>query len=235
MHAIILAGGKGTRLKEIIKDVPKPMAPIANRPFLEYLILHLGQWNIKNIVLSVGYKKEIIKSYFNNGEKLGVEILYTEEEKPLGTGGAIKKAASLVDEENFIVMNGDSFFDINFDQLITFHKSRLSTVSLGLVYVSDTSRYGKVEINDKNEVIRFTEKAVCSNGLINGGVYVFNRKIIDKIPDGKVSLEKEILPKLINQGLYGIETKGFFIDIGVPKDYLDLCKNSQKLINALGN
>lgn len=234
MHAIILAGGKGTRLKEIIKDVPKPMAPIANRPFLEYLILHLGKWNIKNIVLSVGYKKEIIKSYFNTGEKLGVEILYTEEEKPLGTGGAIKKAASLVDEENFIVMNGDSFFDINFDQLITFHKSRLSTVSLGLVYVSDTSRYGRVEISKKGVVTRFAEKGVIRNGFINGGVYVLNRKVVKNIPDGEVSFESKVLPTLIGQGLNGMAVQGFFIDIGVPNDYLYLCKYPLKLFNALG-
>lgn len=235
MKVVILAGGEGTRLREIIKDIPKPMAPIANKPFLEYLILQAVKWHISDIVLSVGYKKEVIKTYFTAGDTWGVKILYSEEVEPLGTGGAIREAAKLIDDEDFIVMNGDSFLVIDFNQLITFHKSRQSMTTMGLMYVDSTNRYGRVEINDKNEVIRFTEKAVCSNGLINGGVYIFNRKIIDRIPDGKVSLESEVLPKLINQGLYGLETKGFFIDIGVPKDYLDLCKNSQKLINALGN
>lgn len=233
MKVVILAGGEGTRLREIIKDIPKPMAPIANKPFLEYLILQAVKWHISDIVLSVGYKKETIKTYFTTGDTWGVKILYSEEVEPLGTGGAIKKAAKLIDDEDFIVMNGDSFLDVDFNQLITFHKSRLSTVSLGLVYVSDTNRYGRVEIDDKGNVIRFSEKGIDVSGLVNGGVYVFNRKIIDKIPDGKVSLEKEILPKLINQGLYGIETKGFFIDIGVPKDYLNLYKDPQILFNAI--
>ena len=235
MKVIILAGGEGTRLREIIKDIPKPMAPIANNPFLEYLILQAVKWNINEIVLSVGYKKEIIKSYFITGDTWGVKILYSEEVEPLGTGGAIKKAAKLIDDEDFVVMNGDSFLDVDFNQLITFHKSKQSTTTMGLMYVDSTNRYGRVAIDDKGNVIGFLEKGIDVSGLVNGGIYVFNRKIIDKIPDGKVSLEKEILPKLINQGLYGIETKGFFIDIGVPKDYLDLCKNSQKLINALGN
>lgn len=235
MKAIILAGGEGTRLREIIKDVPKPMASVGDKPFLEYLVLQISKWNIRDIVLSVGYKKEIIKTYFTTGDTWGVKILYSEEVEPLGTGGAIKKAAKLIDDEDFIVMNGDSFLDVDFNQLITFHKSRQSMTTMGLMYVDSTNRYGRVEIDDKGNVIRFSEKGIDVSGLVNGGVYVFNRKIIDKIPDGKVLLEKEILPKLINQGLYGIETKGFFIDIGVPKDYLDLCKNSQKLINALGN
>ena len=233
MKVIVLAGGEGARLREIIKDIPKPMAPIANKPFLEYLILQAVKWHISDIVLSVGYKKEIIKTYFTTGDTWGVKILYSEEVEPLGTGGAIKKAAKLIDDEDFIVMNGDSFLGIDFNQLITFHKSRQSRATMGLMYVDSTNRYGRVEIDDKGNVIRFSEKGIDVSGLVNGGVYVFNRKIIDKIPDGKVSLEKEILPKLINQGLYGIETKGFFIDIGVPKDYLNLYKDPQILLNAI--
>ena len=233
MKAIILAGGEGIRLRGIINDVPKPMASIANKPFLEYLILQVSKWNIKDIVLSVGYKKETIKSYFTTGDKWGVKILYSEEDEPLGTGGAIREAAKLIDDEDFIVMNGDSFLDIDFNQLITFHKSKRAITTIGLVHVDNTSRYGKVKINDKGEVIRFVEKSVCNNGFVNGGVYIFNSEVINGIPPGKVSLESEVFLNLIKKGLYGMIVSGFFVDMGVPKDYLCLCKNPRRLFDVL--
>lgn len=233
MKAIILAGGQGIRLREIINDVPKPMALIANKPFLEYLILQLIKWNINDIVLSVGYKKEIIKSYFTNGDKWGVRILYSEESEPLGTGGAIREAAKLIDDEYFIVMNGDSFLDMDFNQLITFHKSKQSITTIGLVHVDNTSRYGLVETNENGEIIRFNEKGYDGFGLINGGVYIFNNEIINNISSRKSSLESEVLPILIRRGLHGMIVRSFFVDIGVPKDYLCLCKNPGRLFDVL--
>src|SRR3989304_3798957 len=113
MKAVILAGGEGTRLREIIKDVPKPMAPVGGRPFLEYLILQLARWDFRKIILSIGYRGSIIKSYFGNGEQCGVNIKYSEEYEPLGFGGALRKAAQMIEDEQFIAMNGDSFFDID--------------------------------------------------------------------------------------------------------------------------
>lgn len=234
MRSIILAGGEGIRLRDIVKDVPKPMANIAGRPFLEYLILQLIKWDIKDVILSVGYRKEVIKSYFGDGRRWNVRIIYSREEQPLGTGGALKKTIGLTDDEEFLVMNGDSFLDLDLNQIIGFHKEKKAIATMGLAYVEDVSRYGKVEIKSENEVIRFVEKSSSGNGFINGGVYVFSRKIINYIPSGKVSLECEVLPGLIKQGLYGIVVKGFFIDIGVPQDFLALCENPKKLLNAIG-
>lgn len=234
MKAIILAGGAGLRLKEIIKDVPKPMAPVGSRPFLEYLVLQLVKWGIKEIIFSVGYNKNVIKSYFCNGEKFNARITYSEEDKPLGTGGAIKNAFGLIDDKEFIVMNGDSFLDLNFNDFISFHKKQNAIATIGLTCVNDISRYGMVEIDGKGEITRFTEKNTGKHGFVNGGVYIFKREIVENIPAGTVSLENTVLPALINHGLYGLVAKGFFVDIGVPNDYLFLCKNHDKLQSAVG-
>jgi NDP-sugar pyrophosphorylase family protein len=229
MKAVVLAGGQGTRLKGIIKDIPKPMAPIGNKPFLEYIIRQLRKAAISEIVISTGYRADVIKSYFGNGEKLNVLISYSEEIEPLGTGGAIKKALKTIDDENVIVMNGDSFLEINFHKLMAFHNDHNASVTIGLMFMEDTGRYGAAQVNDKGEIISFTEKGTRRKGFINGGIYVTNRKIVDCIPDGPVSLEKDIFPLLLKRGLYGISVSGLFIDIGVPEDYLRLRDNPGNL------
>lgn len=233
MKIVILAGGAGTRLKEIIKDIPKPMALVGGRPFLEYLILQLSKYRLNDIIISVGYKKNIIKAYFGNGQKWGVNIAYSEEDKPLGTGGAIKKALRLIDDKQFIVMNGDSFLGINFDKFIKFHKKRCASASMGLVHIEQANRFGKVKMNDKNEITEFVEKGSDNQGLMNGGIYIFNCDILMNMPDGKVSLEYDFIPTLTNKGLYGMKVKGFFVDIGIPQDYLNLCNNVGRLIRAI--
>jgi D-glycero-alpha-D-manno-heptose 1-phosphate guanylyltransferase len=233
MKAIILAGGKGTRLRRVIRDNPKPMAPIAGRPFLEYLILQLLKWKIDEIVLSVGYKREIIKSYFGKGERWKAKIVYSEEQEPLGTGGAIKETAALLDDEHFIVMNGDSFFDVDFERLLSFHKDKHAIATMGLVHVDDTSRYGRVEMDAAGSVINFIEKISGAEGLINSGIYIVSREVIKCIPPGECSFESDILPGFVKNGLYGLTGKGFFIDIGVPRDYLFLSNNPRKLYEAV--
>lgn len=225
MKVVILSGGFGTRLKEIIKDVPKPLSQVGGRPFLEYLILQLVKWDIKEIILSVGYKREMIKSYFGIGDQWDVQITYSEEDIPLGTGGALKKAAQLIDDEQFVVMNGDSFLDIDFTKFINFHKSKQAMATLALAYVEDVSRYGKVEIGGNRDVQRFIEKGASGKGFINGGIYIFNRNVIDIIPNGNVSIEKDILPLFIGQGLYAMPMNGFFVDIGIPESYLKICRD----------
>lgn len=230
MKAIILAGGEGTRLREIIKEIPKPMAPIAGKPFLEYLVLELAKWNINEIVLAIGYKGGVIKSYFGNGKKWNTDILYSEEKKMLGTGGALREASRLINDEQFVVMNGDSILEVDFNDLSDFHKKNDAIVTVGLVNVDDAARYGRVGINKKGEVEGFIEKGTEGYGLINGGVYIFNHEIIKAISSGTVSLEREVLPSLIKKGLYGMVIKGFFVDIGMPVDYINLFKNPEKLI-----
>ena len=155
---------------------------------------------------------------------------------PLGTGGAMKKAGEMIDEEDFIVMNGDSFLGINFNDLIDFHRYKSAEVTMGLIRVSDTSRYGMVEIGSDKEIEGFVEKGTSqekSGGFINGGVYIVNRKLISKIPTGKVSLERDILPVLIRKGLYGMVTDGYFVDIGVPVDYMGLCRGHEKMFQGV--
>jgi len=225
MKAIILAGGEGKRLRSVINDVPKPMAPINGKPFLEYLILQLRKQNIKDIIFSIGYKGSIIKSYFQDGDNWDINIEYSEEDKPLGTGGALRKAGELIDDEQFIVMNGDSFFDIELKQLISFHEDKQAVATIGLAFVETIERYGHVEIRNDGEVTKFVEKGnSVSAGYINGGIYLLTSKLINKIPLGQVSLETEVLPNLIGRGLFGMKFKSFFIDIGNPEEYQRICK-----------
>jgi len=225
MRAIILAGGEGKRLRPVINDVPKPMAPINEKPFLEYLILQLRKQNLKDIIISTGYKGSIIKNYFQDGGNWDINIEYSEEDKPLGTGGALRKAGELIDDEQFIVMNGDSFFDIEFKQLISFHEDKQAVATIGLAYVETIERYGHVEIGNDGEITKFVEKGnSVSAGHVNGGIYILNSELINKIPLGQVSLETEVFPNLINRGLFGMKFKSFFIDIGKPEEYQRICK-----------
>jgi len=236
IQTLILAGGLGTRLSKILSDRPKPMAPVAGRPFLEYLILQLRGHGFTDIVLCIGYLGDQVRAYFDDGSDWGVYILYSHEPEPLGTGGAIKIAAELVEEENFLVMNGDSFLDIDLHELVNYHLKKRALATMALVEVEDPARYGAVEIDENGELENFAEKGESSKSkLINGGIYVFNRKIFDYIPRGKVSLEKEVFPKLIGKGFYGRPVKGFFIDIGVPEDYEWLQENPQALLRVLEN
>jgi len=225
MKAIILAGGEGKRLRSVINDVPKPMAPINEKPFLEYLILQLRKQNLKDIIISTGYKGSIIKNYFQDGGNWDINIEYSEEDKPLGTGGALRKAGELIDDEQFIAMNGDSFFDIEFKQLISFHEEKQAVVTISLAYAETIERYGQVEIGNDGEITKFIEKGnSVSSGYINGGIYILTRELINKIPFGQVSLETEVLPNLINRGLFGMKSKSFFVDIGKPEEYQRICK-----------
>ncbi len=222
MKAIILAGGLGSRLQDIVKDLPKPMAPVGGKPFLEYLLLQLKRSGITDVILSVGYKKDVIKSYFTDGSSFGMRIDYSEENEPLGTGGALKQAIFKNNDSRFIVMNGDSFFNLSLVDLIRYHTSKPAMITMGLAIVKDRSRYGGVELNDDDGSIRsFQKDGSATAGLINSGVYVINRDIVQFVPDGPVSFEESVLPILKNSHLlYGKTFDDFFLDIGISKDYL---------------
>lgn len=220
----------GTRLRGVVEDVPKPMAPVGGKPFLEYLILQLKRWESIDIILSVGYKKEIIQAYFGNGSQFGIPISYSEESQPLGTGGALKKAISLHNDPYFIVMNGDSYFNINFSELITYHESKPGITTMSLAYIKDKGRYGSVEINGDGSVMSFQKEGPDAAGLINGGIYLMNRDIANYIPEGPISLEGHVL-SLIKQDtlLYGKVFDAFFLDMGIPEDYFWIDKHPEKL------
>ncbi len=235
MQALILAGGAGTRLRPVLSELNKPMAPVAGKPFLEYLLLQLKKYEIHGVVLCVGYKADLIQSYFDRGDRWGIQISYSYEREFLGTGGALKLAENLVHEEDFFVMNGDSLFDIDLHGLMRYHREMKARATVALAHVEDTQRYGLVGVNESGRIVSFIEKREGSReGLINGGVYVFAREVLDLIPAGRpASLEKDIFPMLIERDIYGLPMKGYFVDIGVPADYLRLQSSPAHLLTAV--
>lgn len=219
MKAAILAGGLGTRLRGIVYDRPKPMAPIAGMPFLEHLMRLLMEQGITEIVLCISHMANQIKSYFGNGSRWGFDITYSEEEIPLGTAGAIKKAERYIDN-TFIVLNGDSYSNLDLHQFINFHRSKKSNFTLALTKVTDSSHYGNVILKE-DKIIDFLEKASSGEGYVSSGFYILEPKIFDYIEkDKNISLERDILPNLAKEDLlWGYAYDGYFIDIGRPETY----------------
>lgn len=236
-QVLILAGGLGTRLRSVVRDVPKPMADIQGKPFLEYLLRLLIQNGYQNFLFLVGYKGDMIKNYFGDGSKFGVNIEYSNEETPLGTGGALFNAWDKLSDDFFMV-NGDTFFDIQYEILEDFVISKNPEFLIALRYSDDLSRYGIIEIDDDYKVILFSEKGQVQenriDGYINGGVYFVNKKALEpfheKYIGSVVSLENDILPSLVKLcKVYGLPVGGKFIDIGIPEDYF----SSQSIIPGI--
>lgn len=220
-EAVILAGGLGTRLQEAVPDVPKAMAPVNGRPFLEYLLDYMEQYIIEHVVLSVGYKHEMIMNHFGNQYK-SIKIDYAIEEEPLGTGGAIKKAFELIEEDKAFVFNGDTMFRISLVKHYDFHMQHLADFSMVLREVDNIERYGAVERDEDKRITGFFEKGEKQGqGLINGGVYLINKRFFNKhhFPE-KFSIEKDCFEKMVDTTpFYGVLCKQYFLDIGIPEDY----------------
>ena len=218
--AVILAGGFGTRLSHVVSDVPKPMAPVYGRPFLCYLLDRLADAGIQRVVLATGYMHEVIETYFGTGYQ-GLEIIYSNEDQPLFTGGAIRQAAEKIQSEDFVVLNGDTLFDIDFQQLYDFHTSHDAHLSIALRRVEDTGRYGAVTC-ENDRIVAFHEKTESQGaGDINGGIYAINRAwLLNQDLPTKFSFEKELMQPLAGDPhFYGLSFNDYFIDIGVPDDY----------------
>lgn len=221
MQAILLAGGLGTRLRKVVSDRPKPMALVEGKPFLQHLIEVLKKNQITDIIFAVGYKGSMIEEYFGDGSQFGFQASYAYEEEQLGTAGAIKNCTSLLKEDSFYVLNADTFYDLDYSRLAKLSENNDAVMSLVLRTVPDCSRYGTVKING-NKVEAFNEKSTeAKEGLINGGVYLMRKSLLDEIPQGKVSLENEMIPKWLEKGytISAIVNDGYFIDIGIPEDY----------------
>jgi D-glycero-alpha-D-manno-heptose 1-phosphate guanylyltransferase len=219
MEAIVLAGGMGTRLRYAVSDVPKPMAPVNGKPFLFHVLNWLKDFPVEKIVMSVGYKSESIVEFFGKSF-CGINIEYVAEEAPLGTGGAIKLAMQNCSGGNILVINGDTYFPIDINNFHRFHREIDSRFSVALKPMKDFSRYGSVECTG-NKILKFNEKKLCSEGLINGGVYLVNRDYFNSLNLPEVfSVEKEVLEKYAGSGIIRcmISDKPF-IDIGIPEDY----------------
>ena len=221
--AIILAGGMGTRLKTIISDLPKPMAPIMNVPFLTYQLNYLKHFGIKKVIFSVGYLSEKIIAHYNQSFE-NISIEYSIEKNPLGTGGGIRMAMSNLNEDLVLILNGDSFFDLNLEQFYNLHLEQKAEFSLALRYVNNSERYGNIEFNSSNQITSFIEKnQLNQSGYINAGVYILSKKLYlqNTKPDINFSIEKDFFEKQLNQLIIkGFEFKDYFIDIGIPEDYL---------------
>lgn len=219
-EAVILAGGFGTRLSHVVSNVPKPMAPVYGKPFLSYVMDRLVEAGLERIVLATGYKHEVIEAWFG-AQYRGADIIYSHEDTPLFTGGAILQAARLLESDDFIVLNGDTLFDIDFAQLYAFHTSHKAHLSIALRHVEDTSRYGSVICKDYR-IMAFSEKAESHGaGDINGGIYAVSRPwLLTQDLPVKFSFEKELMQPLAGQeGFYGLSFSTYFIDIGIPEDY----------------
>jgi len=234
MDIIVLAGGFGTRLKNLVSEVPKPMAPINNKPFLEYLLEYLLKFDPGNIILSVGYKHELISSYFGNSYK-NKNIIYSVENFPLGTGGAIKKAINKCKDSNIIVINGDSLFDINLGIIYNNHIKSNADLTMATKTINNTGRYGTVITNQENRIVGFSEKTLSSKGNINCGVYVFKRSIFDSInTNNNFSFEHDLLAKYYSKFVFKTaKYDGYFIDIGVPEDYITAQKVVPQIFGRL--
>ncbi|EAI6441429.1 D-glycero-D-manno-heptose 1-phosphate guanosyltransferase, partial [Campylobacter coli] len=214
MQAIVLAGGLGTRLRSVVQDLPKPMAPINGEPFLAFVLEHLKKQGITEVILSVSYKYELIQEYFKD-EFHGMRIRYNIEKELLGTGGAIKDALKLIKNEVY-VLNGDTFFDIDLKKLVL---SNSNKICIALKQIQNFDRYGTVNIDKQGLVTSFEEKVFKKQGLINGGIYLLKKDIFDKFDLEKKFSFEEFLQE--NYKSLKIQTQIFddyFIDIGIPKD-----------------
>ncbi len=220
MDAVILAGGLGTRLRPVVGDRPKALAPIGGVPFIEYQLRQLKRHGVYHVVLCLGYGGEQIEEHVGRGGRFGLRIRCSYEPEPLGTAGALHQAASLITTVNFLVLNGDVLFDIDLQALTVEHLRRKARATIALARVEDTQRYGSVQVDAQDAIVQFLEKGRAGAGLINGGLYVFRSDVLARIaPDRPVSLEYEVFPQLIGQGFYGLPFDGPFTDIGVPEAY----------------
>ncbi len=223
MEVIILAGGLGTRLRSVVSEVPKCMAPVAGKPFLWYLLKYLTRYDVNRVVLSVGYLREVIYKWIDEvKEEFPFDLDYSVEEEPLGTGGGIKLALDKVTEERAFVLNGDTFFDVDLIELYNAHVIGKKAITLALKPMKAFDRYGRVNMEPQTgTILSFCEKQYCKEGLINGGIYVINKNApIFEGLGNKFSFETAVLePQCSKHELLGVVQNGFFIDIGIPEDF----------------
>ena len=239
---MILCGGKGERLRPVLSDRPKALAEVAGRPFLEWLVLALANRGLRRIVLATGFMGEAIETAMGDGRRFGVELVYSHEAEPRGTGGAVKLAAERLRSDPVLVLNGDSYCRFRVSRMLRRHRQSRAAATLWLQDVQDPARFGTVQLGDDGRIVGFVEKAphldpppqrgreeaglpqrvreetgfTVQGALISCGVYLLSRSLIDQIPaQGVVSLEREIFPRLAAN--YGVVGRGLFIDIGTPQ------------------
>lgn len=224
MKAVILVGGQGTRLRPLTLGTPKPMVPLANKPFVAYVLEHLKNNGIDDIVFSMGYLPEGIMDYFGDGSDIGMNLTYVIEDRPLGTAGAVKNVEEHIVDGDFLVLNGDILTDLDIRALIKHHQDNDAVGTLTLTPVEDPTAYGLVRLDGNDEVLDFLEKPSwdeIDTNLVNAGTYVLRQEVLDLIPKGiEYSFERGVFPKLVGKGLFGFRSNSYWMDIGTPEKYL---------------
>jgi len=219
-EAVVLAGGFGTRLRHIVSEVPKPMAPMDEKgtPFLQYVLADLARQGIQRVILSTGYRSEVIERYFG-GNCGGMELVYSREDTPLGTGGAVKRALALCSASDVFVLNGDTFFDVDLTAMQAFHRAQAADFTLAMKEMFNFDRYGALEVRN-GRILAFHEKQPLHQGWINGGIYCLRRNLLSGVEKQRFSLETDFMEKQTGQlRICGFPSDGYFIDIGIPEDY----------------
>ncbi len=224
MQALILAGGEGTRLRPLTSTMPKPVVPLAGRPFITHMLAWLRRHGVQEVIMSCGFLADGVRDVLGEGEGLGLRLRYLEEPRPLGTGGALKFAQDML-QERFFMLNGDVLTDIDLTAQLAQHERTGARATLALIAVDDPSSYGLVRRNEDLSVREFLEKPSMDQidtNLINAGAYILERSVLDVMaPAGtKISIEREVFPLLVGHGLYGYEASGYWLDIGTPDRYM---------------
>jgi mannose-1-phosphate guanylyltransferase len=225
MQAIVLVGGEGTRLRPLTSDVPKPAVTLVDRPFLAYAIEWLATHGVSEVVLACGFLPDVLRDALGEQERAGVAITYVAEPEPLGTAGAIRFAADALGdrlEDRFLALNGDVLTDLDLSALVRAHEERDARATIALYPVEDSSAYGLVRYDEQGRVLEFLEKTgEAVPGEINAGAYVLDRSVLDLVPAGRaISIEREVFPRLVGDGLSALLLDGYWMDIGTPERYL---------------
>jgi mannose-1-phosphate guanylyltransferase len=232
MQALILAGGEGTRLRPLTSTIPKPVVPLAGRPFIVYMLEWLRSHGVDEVILACGFMAHDVRAVLGDGAEVGLRLLYVQEPRPLGTGGALMFAQDLL-RERFLMLNGDILTDIDLGAQLAQHEATGARATLGLVEVADPSAYGLVRLAESRAVKAFLEKpgqltreasedGAAGRNLINAGVYVLERGVLEVVPAKGTasSIERDVFPRLVGQGLFGHPANGYWLDIGTPERYL---------------
>lgn len=226
MQALILVGGHGTRLRPVTLTLPKPVIPLVDRPFIRYMVDWLARHGVDDIVMACGFLPDGIRAVLGDGVPGGPRLRYVEEPEPRGTAGAIKFASDLLDDR-FLALNGDVLTDLDLTALMEQHESSGARATLALYPVPDPTGYGLVRHADDGEITEFLEKpdpAQIDTNEINAGAYVLEKEILDLVPEARdVSIEREVFPRLVGDGLYSRRLEGYWMDIGTPERYLEAC------------
>jgi len=238
IDVFILCGGLGTRLRSISKGFPKSMVRINDRPFLDIIINYLAGFGFKRFILGVGYKADKIAGYYKNNKILGLNILFSKEDSPLGTGGAVKKARRLFKSSTVLIVNGDSFCKFDPLKFLSLHKQRKAAISILLRKVPEIKDYGSIKIDKNCRILGFCEKTnFLKRAWINAVIYAFEKKIFNKMPKKmRFSLETDFFPKILEEKCFGFVYNDVFIDIGTPERYsraLDIFDRSSCLWKKL--